>query len=51
VYAATRQQVSDVWVAGKRLLSNRELTTLDEPRILERAGQWRARIVGERAGE
>jgi len=29
VYTASRDQVTDVWVAGRRLLANRELTTLD----------------------
>ena len=28
VYAASRQQVTDVWVAGKQLLKQRQLTTL-----------------------
>ena len=44
VYAATRDQVTDVWVAGKRVLHDRGLTTLDEPAILRRAGDWRNRI-------
>jgi 5-methylthioadenosine/S-adenosylhomocysteine deaminase len=47
VYAAGREQVSDVWVAGKRLLQNRELTTLDLDGILELAAAWQARIAGE----
>jgi 5-methylthioadenosine/S-adenosylhomocysteine deaminase len=29
VYAASRQQVTDVWVAGKRLLKQRQLTTIN----------------------
>ena len=29
VYAAGREQVRHVWVAGRRLLNNRELTTID----------------------
>ena len=28
VYAADRRQISNVWVAGKRLLKDRKLTTL-----------------------
>ena len=44
VYAAGREQVTDVWVAGKRLLSGGRLTTLDEEEILRRAELWRSRI-------
>lgn len=44
VYAATRDQVTDVWVAGKRVLRERRLTTLDEPAILRRATDWHDRI-------
>ncbi len=44
VYAAGRHQVTDVWVAGQRLLYDRNLTTLDEQAILARAKQWRAKI-------
>lgn len=45
VYATGRHQVSDVWVAGKRLLRERRLTTLDEDEILARTAEWRGRIV------
>ena len=44
VYTAGREQVTDVWVAGKRLLANRALTTLDEAAILRRAHDWRDKI-------
>ncbi|RJQ48300.1 MAG: TRZ/ATZ family hydrolase [Gammaproteobacteria bacterium] len=44
VYAAGRHQVTDVWVAGRRLLRERKLTTLDEQAILARAAQWRDKI-------
>lgn len=44
VYAMNSQQVSDVWVAGKRLLENKRLTTLNEADILEKAKAWKARI-------
>jgi len=46
VYAAARDQVTDVWVAGRRLLSSRVLTTLDEKAILHRAQFWRDKIAG-----
>ncbi|MFA5626843.1 MAG: TRZ/ATZ family hydrolase [Thiohalomonadaceae bacterium] len=44
VYAASRDKVSDVWVAGRRLLKNRQLTTLDENHLLACAKKWRERI-------
>lgn len=44
VYASSRQQVTDVWVAGKRLLKNRELTTLDIKELKQKANQWREKI-------
>jgi len=44
VYAASRRQVSEVWVAGKRLLKHRELTTIDLAALTEKIGQWRQRL-------
>ena len=44
VYAAGREQVTDVWVAGARLLKSADLTTLDQDEILARAEYWRERI-------
>ncbi len=44
VYAAGREQVSDVWVAGRHLLKARELTTLDRASIIEKAHAWAERI-------
>lgn len=46
VYAIGREQVTDVWVAGRQLLRERALTTLDEPRIVRAAHEWAARIAG-----
>jgi len=45
VYAAGREQVSDVWVAGQQLLKDRELTQLDSADILRRAHDWQRRIA------
>lgn len=45
VYSADRSQVSDVWVAGKRLLHDRRLTQMDLPAILGRAAAWGERIA------
>jgi 5-methylthioadenosine/S-adenosylhomocysteine deaminase len=45
VYAAGRHQVTDVWAAGKQLLKNRELQTLDERELLDKARGWRNKIM------
>jgi len=45
VYAASREQVSHVYVAGRALMRERRLLTLDEAETLARAAQWRARIA------
>jgi 5-methylthioadenosine/S-adenosylhomocysteine deaminase len=44
VYAASRQQVTDVFVAGKQLLKNRQLLTLDQDEIIKKAQNWRNKI-------
>jgi 5-methylthioadenosine/S-adenosylhomocysteine deaminase len=44
VYATSRHQVTDVWVAGRQLLKNRELTSLDIDDIKRRARAWRHKI-------
>jgi len=44
VYSAGRENVSNVWVAGNHLLKNRELTTMDEKAILEKAAYWQEKI-------
>ncbi len=44
VYATGRDKVTDVWVAGRHLLKERVLTTLDEHAILTKARQWREKI-------
>lgn len=44
VYAASRHQVTDVWVNGKELLKNRQLMTLDEQALLEKAQSWRKKL-------
>lgn len=45
VYSCGRQQVSDVWVAGKRLLQEQELTQLNLPTVLAKADSWRERMA------
>lgn len=46
VYATNRSQVTDVWVAGKHLLKERSLTTLDREELLGQVREWRERISG-----
>lgn len=46
VYAAGREHVTDVWVAGKRLLQDRVLTTLDLQAISARATHWQNQLNG-----
>lgn len=50
VYSASRHQVTDVWVEGKRLLQDRQLLTLDEAGLLERVSHWSSRLTQSRAG-
>jgi 5-methylthioadenosine/S-adenosylhomocysteine deaminase len=45
VYAASRQQVTDVWVAGKRLLQQRQLTTLNIDELSAKVANWQQRLA------
>lgn len=45
VYATGRENVTDVWVAGKQLLRKRVLTTLDTKEIISRTQTWRDKIA------
>jgi 5-methylthioadenosine/S-adenosylhomocysteine deaminase len=44
VYAANRDQVTDVWVGGRQLLSGGRLTRIDTDNLLARAAAWGRRI-------
>ncbi len=44
VYAAGREQVSHVWVNGKLLLDNRQLTTLSAQELAAKARYWQEKI-------
>ena len=44
VYAASRQQITDVWVAGKRLLKQRKLTTINVDDLKEKITEWQQRL-------
>ncbi len=45
VYSAVRTAVTDVWVAGRRVVHNRVLTTVDTSAVLDKARAWRQRIA------
>lgn len=44
IYSTNRNQVDNVWVAGKQLLKNRHLTTLNEQEILHNTDAWQKKI-------
>ncbi len=44
VYATDRCYVTDVWVDGKHLLNNRQLTTLNNAEIIHNTQQWTQKI-------
>jgi 5-methylthioadenosine/S-adenosylhomocysteine deaminase len=46
VYAASRNQVEDVWVAGRRMVADGRLARMDDAAIMARASEWRDRIAG-----
>jgi 5-methylthioadenosine/S-adenosylhomocysteine deaminase len=45
VNAAGREHVTDVWVAGERLLNARRLTRIDTQALVSRARMWQARLA------
>jgi len=45
VFGGGRDIVSDVWIAGRQLLSGGELTRLDWPDVAARSAAWTARIL------
>lgn len=50
VYCASRHHVSDVWVAGKHLLRDRQLVNMDEQAIRARTAEWRRKIAARDTG-
>ncbi|MCK4705127.1 MAG: TRZ/ATZ family hydrolase [Gammaproteobacteria bacterium] len=44
VYCCGREQVSDVWIAGKHIMKNRTITTLDIDRIRKAANEFSAKL-------
>jgi 5-methylthioadenosine/S-adenosylhomocysteine deaminase len=51
VYAAGRDDVTDVWVAGRRLVRDGQLATLDAAELAARAARWGRRIAEADAGD
>jgi len=45
VFGGARDIVTDVWVAGRQLLSGGELTRLDWPDVARRSAAWAARMA------
>ncbi len=45
VHAAGREHVSDVWVAGERVVDAGRLTTLDAAALASRARAWQQRLA------
>lgn len=45
VYSASRNQVSDVWVAGKALVKNHQLQNIDREKLLDKVSKWGERIA------
>jgi len=46
LFSATRQQVSDVWIAGRAAVINSRLLAFDEQELLGLAQDWAGRIHG-----
>jgi len=45
VYAASRDQVTHVWIAGRPMLRDRSLLTIDADAVRDNAQRWRQRIL------
>jgi 5-methylthioadenosine/S-adenosylhomocysteine deaminase len=46
VYASSRDQITHVWIAGRAVVKEQELLTLDAEAVVANAKQWRQRIHG-----
>ena len=46
VFAASREQISNVWVAGECLVENARLTRIDEAELLHKVAAWGQRMQG-----
>ncbi|MGD8559423.1 MAG: TRZ/ATZ family hydrolase [Gammaproteobacteria bacterium] len=43
-YSTTRNQVTNVWVAGQHLLKDRVLMTIDEKEVINKSRSWKEKI-------
>jgi 5-methylthioadenosine/S-adenosylhomocysteine deaminase len=48
IYAVSREQVTDVWIAGRQLVSEGQLTHMDVADLMQRAQRWQQRIGVDR---
>ncbi len=49
IYSANRDNIKNTWVAGKRLLKNRQLTTMDASSLIDNAHEWALKIKGNQS--
>jgi 5-methylthioadenosine/S-adenosylhomocysteine deaminase len=45
VHVASRERVTDVWIEGKRVVSDRTLESFDQALLAARAELWRTRLA------
>ena len=45
VFSAGREHVNNVWIAGREIVRDRELQTLDAMALLKNAAKWQARLT------
>jgi len=50
IYASSRENITDVWVAGERLLKEGELLTLHAPSLIRQAAEWRRLLQSRTTG-
>ena len=44
IYTSDRSQISDLWVAGKHLMKDRQLTTIDLQAVLSNSNEWQQKL-------
>jgi len=44
IYSSARHQITDVWVAGKQCLKNRQLTTINIDDLRQRIDKWQTKL-------
>ena len=49
IYTGSREKVKHVWIAGRHVLDNRTLTTIDENAVIANAMEWADKIKGNRS--